>query len=295
MAERLGFDSVWTGEHIQTKWGGEQILFECVTMTTAIAMAVPRIGLGFTVLNSTLRNPALTAKMASTIDVVSNGRLTLGLGAGFRQDEVEAFGYEFPALGTRLSILEEHLEVISRMVTRMSPPSPSTAHTCVFAISSTTPAVSRNRGFACSSEVTGRTSPSAWQLATATRSTSTSSRPTLRTQSRSCINGARRSGRDPTTLAVSVGISPVMRWKEMQTYGQRMAKRTSWPLSTQPSLTRPKYSWRGVCRAGTSSSGPGHDRRPRPRLHRTSRWKSSSRIAGSPGLELGSPPEPLSA
>ncbi len=121
-AERAGFDSLWTGEHLQTKWGGEQVLFECVTMTSAIAQAVKGIGVGFTVLNSTLRNPALTAKMASTLDVVSRGRLTLGLGAGFREDELESFGFDFPPLATRLAMLREHLEVISRMVSHEEPP-----------------------------------------------------------------------------------------------------------------------------------------------------------------------------
>lgn len=122
LAEQRGFDSLWTGEHVLTKWGGEQTLLECMTLTAALAPQVPRIELGFTVLNTTFRNPALTAKMASTLDVVSGGRLTLGLGAGFRQDEFEAFGYPFLPTRERLRMLGEHLEIITRMVDRREPP-----------------------------------------------------------------------------------------------------------------------------------------------------------------------------
>lgn len=122
LSERLGFDSLWTGEHVTTKWGGEQNLLECLTLTAAIAAIVPRVEIGTTVLNTTFRNPALTAKMAATLDVVSRGRFVLGLGAGFRADEYEAFGYEFPATRDRLAILAEHLEIITRLVTQGSAP-----------------------------------------------------------------------------------------------------------------------------------------------------------------------------
>ena len=103
LSERLGFDSLWTGEHVTTKWGGEQNLLECFTLTAAVAAIVPRVEIGTTVLNTTFRNPALTAKMAATLDVVSRGRFVLGLGAGFRADEYEAFGYEFPNTRDRLA------------------------------------------------------------------------------------------------------------------------------------------------------------------------------------------------
>src|SRR6185312_5332421 len=51
LAERLGIESLWTGEHVLTKWGGEQVLLECLTLTAALAVEVPRVELGFTVLN----------------------------------------------------------------------------------------------------------------------------------------------------------------------------------------------------------------------------------------------------
>ena len=121
LAEQSGLESVWTGEHVMSKWGGEQVLLECMTLTAAVAPQVRQVGLGFTVLNSTFRNPALTAKMASTLDVISNGRLTLGLGAGFREDEYDAFGYDFAPTRQRLALLGEHLEIITRMVTQDEP------------------------------------------------------------------------------------------------------------------------------------------------------------------------------
>src|SRR4051812_29975724 len=109
LAERLGLESAWTGEHALTKWGGQQVLLECMTLTAAVSVEVSRVGVGFSVLNSTFRNPALTAKMASTLDVISGGRLTLGLGAGFREDEFDAFGYDFAPTRQRLAMLGEHL------------------------------------------------------------------------------------------------------------------------------------------------------------------------------------------
>jgi alkanesulfonate monooxygenase SsuD/methylene tetrahydromethanopterin reductase-like flavin-dependent oxidoreductase (luciferase family) len=225
LAERLGLDSLWTGEHVQTKWGGEQVLFECVTMTTAIAASVPQIGLGFTVLNSTFRNPALTAKMASTIDVVSNGRLTLGLGAGFRQDEVEAFGYDFPSLGTRLSILREQLEVISRMVTRDEPPfSFDGAHVRVRNVVNNPRSVQQPR---IRLLIGGHGPNVTFRLAA--RYCDEINLDVLPDETEDAMAALYKRceevDRDPGTLAVSVGISPVMQWKGMQTYGQRMAQR----------------------------------------------------------------------
>jgi alkanesulfonate monooxygenase SsuD/methylene tetrahydromethanopterin reductase-like flavin-dependent oxidoreductase (luciferase family) len=294
LAERLGFDSVWTGEHIQTKWGGEQILFECVTMTTAIAMAVPRIGLGFTVLNSTLRNPALTAKMASTIDVVSHGRLTLGLGAGFRQDEVEAFGYEFPALGTRLSILKEHLEVISRMVTLDEPPfSFDGAHVRVRNIVNNPRCVQVPR---IRLLIGGHGPNVTFRLAA--RYCDEINLDVLPSDTADAIavlhQRCEEIERDPTTLAVSVGISPVMRWKEMQTYGQRMANRDELafvdPAKLDAVSTRAEAlkSWKelNVDRVMIGVPGLASSDEPLEEL------VADCRLAG---VELGSPPEPLSA
>jgi alkanesulfonate monooxygenase SsuD/methylene tetrahydromethanopterin reductase-like flavin-dependent oxidoreductase (luciferase family) len=122
LGERLGFDSLWTGEHTLAKWDREGMIFDCVTLHTAVAAAVPRVDIGFGVINSTFRNPAMTAKMASTLDSISGGRVILGLGCGFKVSEASAFGATFPDMKERLAILGEHLEIISRMTRRDEPP-----------------------------------------------------------------------------------------------------------------------------------------------------------------------------
>jgi alkanesulfonate monooxygenase SsuD/methylene tetrahydromethanopterin reductase-like flavin-dependent oxidoreductase (luciferase family) len=72
--------------------------------------------LGHLVLAAAYRNAALTAKMISTADVVSNGRVELGIGAGWKEDEWRAYGYGFPPVAERLGILADHLEILTRML-----------------------------------------------------------------------------------------------------------------------------------------------------------------------------------
>ncbi len=115
LAEKLGFDSLWTGEHVLARWGGTSPAFDCFTIGSALAAAVPRVGIGFLVLNSTFRNPVLTAKAAATLDAISGGRLILGLGAGFIEAEAQAVGVAFPPLRERLELLEEHFLIISQL------------------------------------------------------------------------------------------------------------------------------------------------------------------------------------
>ena len=121
-AERRGFDSVWLGEHVLAKWNSAEIAFDCLALATAIAAEVPRVEIGFAVVNSTFRPPAMTAKAAGTMDAVSGGRLVLGLGAGFKVSEATAFGHAFPDLPTRMAILAEHFEIITRMLDNEAEP-----------------------------------------------------------------------------------------------------------------------------------------------------------------------------
>jgi alkanesulfonate monooxygenase SsuD/methylene tetrahydromethanopterin reductase-like flavin-dependent oxidoreductase (luciferase family) len=79
-------------------------------------MATSRVRLGHLVLAAAYRPAALTAKMISSLDVVSGGRVELGIGAGWKEDEWIAYGYGFPSARVRLAILEDHLEVITRML-----------------------------------------------------------------------------------------------------------------------------------------------------------------------------------
>ena len=123
LGERLGFESLWTGEHVLSKWGGpKSIAFDCFVLSGAIAAAVPKPDLGFDVVNSTFRNPALTAKMAATLDAVSGGRVILGLGCGFKPLEASTHGFEYPDMKERLALLGEHFEIITRILDNEAEP-----------------------------------------------------------------------------------------------------------------------------------------------------------------------------
>lgn len=116
-AERLGFESLWVFDHFHTvPEPTDEITLESFTMLGALAQATRHVRLGHMVICTGFRNPALTAKMASTLDVLSNGRFELGIGAGWKEDEWRAYGYGFPTLKERLDALGEHLEVITRML-----------------------------------------------------------------------------------------------------------------------------------------------------------------------------------
>jgi alkanesulfonate monooxygenase SsuD/methylene tetrahydromethanopterin reductase-like flavin-dependent oxidoreductase (luciferase family) len=78
-------------------------------------MATKHVWLGHMVVCTSFRNPGLTAKLSSTIDVISDGRFELGIGAGWKEDEWLSYGYGFPPIGERLDVLGDHLEVITRM------------------------------------------------------------------------------------------------------------------------------------------------------------------------------------
>jgi alkanesulfonate monooxygenase SsuD/methylene tetrahydromethanopterin reductase-like flavin-dependent oxidoreductase (luciferase family) len=116
-AEALGFESIWLFDHFTTVPDPvDEITFESFTMLAALAQATARPRLGHMVVCTGFRNPALTAKMASTLDVISGGRFELGIGAGWKEDEWVSYGYEFPSLAERLAALGDHLEVITRML-----------------------------------------------------------------------------------------------------------------------------------------------------------------------------------
>jgi F420-dependent oxidoreductase-like protein len=116
-AESRGFESLWVYDHMQVDPPlVEAPIFEPFAELAALAMATSRARLGHLVLAAAYRNPGLTAKGISTIDVISGGRAVLGIGAGWKEDEWLAYGYGFPSAGERLAILADHLEIISRML-----------------------------------------------------------------------------------------------------------------------------------------------------------------------------------
>jgi F420-dependent oxidoreductase-like protein len=116
-AEALGFESIWLYDHFQTDPIPEdEITFEGFTMLAGLGASTERVRVGHLVLGAGYRNPALVAKMASTLDVITGGRMELGLGAGWKEDEYVAYGYDFPPLKERFAILADVLEIVVRML-----------------------------------------------------------------------------------------------------------------------------------------------------------------------------------
>lgn len=115
-AEELGFESLWVFDHFHTvPTPSDETTFESFSVLSALAMATDRVRLGHMVVCTGFRNPALTAKLSSTIDVISGGRFELGIGAGWKEDEWRAYGYGFPTLSERMAALGDHLEVVHAM------------------------------------------------------------------------------------------------------------------------------------------------------------------------------------
>ena len=115
-ADRLGFDSIWLFDHFHTvPEPTDELTFEAYTSLSALAALTSRVRIGQIVTCAAYRNPALVAKMVSTLDTISGGRAELGIGAGWKQEEWAAYGYDFPPTRERLAFLEESLEIITRM------------------------------------------------------------------------------------------------------------------------------------------------------------------------------------
>ena len=118
-AEEVGFDSLWLSDAF---WPDDpsQNLFECWTTVAALARDTRRARIGQMVTSSGLRQPSLLAKMASTVDVMSHGRLTLGIGSGYPGLEAQfrAYGYDFPALAVRSRQLREAIQILLAMWTQ---------------------------------------------------------------------------------------------------------------------------------------------------------------------------------
>jgi F420-dependent oxidoreductase-like protein len=114
--ERLQYDSVWLYDHFHTVPTAElESNFECWISTAALARDTSTIRVGQMVTCNNYRNPALLAKMASTVDVLSHGRLDFGIGAGWHHEEFRAYDYEYPDDPTRLKMLEEALQIFHAM------------------------------------------------------------------------------------------------------------------------------------------------------------------------------------
>jgi probable F420-dependent oxidoreductase len=114
-AEAAGFDSVWLYDHLIFRFPDQPTsgIWEAWTVLAALAEATSRVELGTLVICTPLRNPAILAKMAVTVDEISGGRLILGLGAGWHQPEFDAFGVPFDH---RVDRLEEALQIIAPLL-----------------------------------------------------------------------------------------------------------------------------------------------------------------------------------
>ena len=110
-----GFTTLWLEDHLQV---GKTDALECLTTLSYLAAMYPQFKVGTLVLAQSYRNPALLAKMAANLQTLSGGRLILGLGAGWKEDEYRAYGYPFPAVKTRMEELEDAIHVIRSMWTQ---------------------------------------------------------------------------------------------------------------------------------------------------------------------------------
>ena len=115
--ESLGYDSLWAMDHLLWGNNNEGSVFEVWTLLSSLAMETKSIRLGPLVACNSFRNPTLTAKIASTFDVISNGRLIFGYGAGWKVEEYEAYGYRFGDPVTRVKQMREGITLIKKLWT----------------------------------------------------------------------------------------------------------------------------------------------------------------------------------
>ena len=118
LAEELGFDSIWVYDHFHNvPKPAHEAVFECWTTIAAISQRTSRIRLGQMVGCNSYRNPGLLAKITSTVDVISGGRLDWGIGAGWYENEYKGYGYEFAKPSDRIGMLRETVEIVKSMWT----------------------------------------------------------------------------------------------------------------------------------------------------------------------------------
>jgi F420-dependent oxidoreductase-like protein len=117
-AEELGFDSLWVYDHFHNvPVPAHEAVFECWTTIAAISQRTSKIRLGQMVGCNSYRNPSVLAKITSTVDVISGGRLDWGIGAGWYENEYKGYGFEFAAPKDRIGMLKECVEIVRSMWT----------------------------------------------------------------------------------------------------------------------------------------------------------------------------------
>ena len=120
--EALNYESIWVYDHFHTVPKPTQDpTFECWTLMSALSQTTEKVRLGQMCTCNSYRNPSYLTKVASNIDVMSNGRLEYAIGAGWYDHEYKAYGYEYPSDGERLKMLEESLIIYKLMTTEEEP------------------------------------------------------------------------------------------------------------------------------------------------------------------------------
>jgi F420-dependent oxidoreductase-like protein len=116
--ESFGFDTLWNHDHLLPVFGDRgEAIFETLTTLTALALSTSRIRIGTLVNGVMYRHPAILAKQAAMIDVLSEGRLEFALGASWATPEFQAYGLPFPTAGERIARLDEALQIVRALWT----------------------------------------------------------------------------------------------------------------------------------------------------------------------------------
>ena len=117
LCDSIGYDSVWFYDHVLGQGIIGIDIYEPWTLMSALSTVTENIKLGTMVLCNLFRHPPLLAKMASTLDVISNGRVEFAIGAGWFEEEFHAYGYNFPEMKERMEMLEEAVQILKLMWT----------------------------------------------------------------------------------------------------------------------------------------------------------------------------------
>jgi len=119
LAENLGYDSIWVYDHFHNvPRPAHEAVFECWTTMAAISQRTSRVRLGQMVGCNSYRQPSVLAKITSTIDVISGGRLDWGIGAGWYENEYRGYGFDFPKPKDRIGMLRESVEIVRSLWTQ---------------------------------------------------------------------------------------------------------------------------------------------------------------------------------
>ena len=111
--EKLGYDSIWSSDHFFLHNKAENVnCMEVWTLLAALASATKKIRIGSLVACNSYRYPSVLAKIVATLDLISNGRVIFGIGAGWKESEYRAYGISFPAVRERIDRFEEAIKII---------------------------------------------------------------------------------------------------------------------------------------------------------------------------------------